>query len=782
MGSPRLRTVTLPFPRSERLASQGLIVLTRRSCPLFSSPLRAPQTSVRAWRLPAWSRRPSPFVGVLTAALCLVCADVLALTLTPLGGSRVQPALLRQRDSASRARLSSPAAPSVPPPLPSASFPRAAAPRSAGSTRPYASSRVPRVRLLDGGRGIFGGQSTQKKPCAPATESFSQSGRTRKGHLAAVLPPRASSPQGSPSSRCLSSSGSPRPSLSGRCPAFFLSAPSRRFSAEQPPERRGQSAERVRRHEGSRKPSAASVALHGILACGGVGSRFGGSIPKQFVPLFRGQTAAQISFEKIRAHLTRWIAAASGKDEQADEAAAEPLRGGEEAARHEGGARFLVVVADREWHDSVMTTAAGTHRERVDASRPAGSTSDAARTRASTTADAPDPGDISSRSSAGSSAGSTPRAETATGDSKIPVDVLFAPIGSERWESVWHGVKCLAYGLLATEVLNEGQPESAPASAATTCGAQTTADDEGTQKLTGGSPEAISRTARFRPFSKISNYVASHIRYACTQFFPRKKADTLNVRGALGRADAQGETALESARAAAQMAAFQAEEAQSLLRRLAAVGRNEDLVMIHDAARPCVREEDLEGVSADAIRSGAAVLAIPAVSTIKLAAAPRHPADDSNGFFVQRTLPRHLLWEAQTPQVIRLDLLLRGYTAFWKQWAAASSSVQQKTQSSESTCEGHLHSRTWTGPRQTMPAITDDASLLEFLWSDEGKPDGGPSSMASVPQSVGEGEDAVEVKVRKGDATNIKITLPVDYALAQCILNGRSTETLAQRE
>jgi 2-C-methyl-D-erythritol 4-phosphate cytidylyltransferase len=76
------------------------------------------------------------------------------------------------------------------------------------------------------------------------------------------------------------------------------------------------------------------------------------------------------------------------------------------------------------------------------------------------------------------------------------------------------------------------------------------------------------------------------------------------------------------------------------------------LVLVHDAARPLVRAAAVRAVAAAAARHGGAVLAAPAVDTIKLA--------DARGR-VRLTPDRACVWHAQTPQGFRREVLLRAY-------------------------------------------------------------------------------------------------------------------------
>jgi 2-C-methyl-D-erythritol 4-phosphate cytidylyltransferase len=74
-----------------------------------------------------------------------------------------------------------------------------------------------------------------------------------------------------------------------------------------------------------------------------------------------------------------------------------------------------------------------------------------------------------------------------------------------------------------------------------------------------------------------------------------------------------------------------------------------DVVAVHDAARPLVTADEAAAVAAAAEKTGAAIAAIPAVDTIKVAA---------DGFVV-RTLDRSQLVAAATPQAFRAEILRR---------------------------------------------------------------------------------------------------------------------------
>jgi 2-C-methyl-D-erythritol 4-phosphate cytidylyltransferase len=89
----------------------------------------------------------------------------------------------------------------------------------------------------------------------------------------------------------------------------------------------------------------------------------------------------------------------------------------------------------------------------------------------------------------------------------------------------------------------------------------------------------------------------------------------------------------------------------SIRNGLAAVSPKVGYVAIHDAARPCVTEQEINAVFREAKKTGAALLAAPVVGTVKKVVDGR----------VETTVPRDDLWEAQTPQVFRRDWIIEAY-------------------------------------------------------------------------------------------------------------------------
>lgn len=126
-----------------------------------------------------------------------------------------------------------------------------------------------------------------------------------------------------------------------------------------------------------------------------------------------------------------------------------------------------------------------------------------------------------------------------------------------------------------------------------------------------------------------------------------------------------------------------------------------DWIMVHDGARPCVDAAIVWRGLAAAQETGAAIAAVPAKDTIKR-------VDTAN--LVVDTPERNTLWQVQTPQVFRADLLRRAYAS-----------------------DGN--------------DVTDDAALVEQL--------GG------------------RVKVFMGSYENIKVTTPEDLQVVELFLRAR---------
>ena len=135
-------------------------------------------------------------------------------------------------------------------------------------------------------------------------------------------------------------------------------------------------------------------------------------------------------------------------------------------------------------------------------------------------------------------------------------------------------------------------------------------------------------------------------------------------------------------------------------------------VLIHDAVRPIFSEALCERVIADTTRVGAAIAALPLKGTIK--------ASHGEQALIAQTVNRAHLWEAQTPQGFSYPLLQSAYA----------------------------QSGAW--PPSDAASLTDEAMLFERL---------------GLPVALVEGEE-----------TNIKITRPLDLALAEAMLPASRQE------
>jgi 2-C-methyl-D-erythritol 4-phosphate cytidylyltransferase len=163
-----------------------------------------------------------------------------------------------------------------------------------------------------------------------------------------------------------------------------------------------------------------------------------------------------------------------------------------------------------------------------------------------------------------------------------------------------------------------------------------------------------------------------------------------------------------------------ATRSQSVANALAAV--DTELVAIHDAARPMVTAELVEGVVATLVadpEADGAIAATPVTDTIKRVGAEHLSPFDAHGVNnateVEGTVDRSGLWAAQTPQVFRVDALRRALEA---------------------------------DPAQ-VEAATDEAMLIEAA--------GG------------------RVLIHPSSPQNLKVTTPLDLRVAELLLAKRSS-------
>lgn len=140
----------------------------------------------------------------------------------------------------------------------------------------------------------------------------------------------------------------------------------------------------------------------------------------------------------------------------------------------------------------------------------------------------------------------------------------------------------------------------------------------------------------------------------------------------------------------------------SVFNGLKASSLGQDLILIHDAARPFIDQDLIEKVLLEGKDFGAATLGMPVKYTVKTA---------TEAQLVANTPDRSFLWEIQTPQVVKREILEEGFRI------AAEKGI----------------------------TVTDDVSLAELT--------------------------KTEVKLVKGADKNIKITVPLDLVFANHLLS-----------
>ena len=130
---------------------------------------------------------------------------------------------------------------------------------------------------------------------------------------------------------------------------------------------------------------------------------------------------------------------------------------------------------------------------------------------------------------------------------------------------------------------------------------------------------------------------------------------------------------------------------------LSAPGADDTWVLVHDAARPGIRSEQIAGLLRELAEDPVGgLLAMPVVDTVKRA------ADDR----IDRTEPRDGLWLAQTPQMFRFAVLRRAL--------ALHSDVTDEAQAVERL---GLRARLVPGSRRNLKVtMPEDLDVLRALW------------------------------------------------------------------
>jgi len=146
-----------------------------------------------------------------------------------------------------------------------------------------------------------------------------------------------------------------------------------------------------------------------------------------------------------------------------------------------------------------------------------------------------------------------------------------------------------------------------------------------------------------------------------------------------------------------------AERFDTVQKGLELIKNDIDLIAVHDAVRCCVKEEWIDKVIT-AAQIGAAILACPVVATLK----------EAKDNVIIQTVDRAGLYEAQTPQVFKAELLRKAYENL---------------------------------KNLDRNKISDDSQLVEALGH--------------------------KVTIVESDSSNIKVTRQSDIAIAEAILKSR---------
>ncbi|BCX49552.1 2-C-methyl-D-erythritol 4-phosphate cytidylyltransferase [Haloferula helveola] len=143
-----------------------------------------------------------------------------------------------------------------------------------------------------------------------------------------------------------------------------------------------------------------------------------------------------------------------------------------------------------------------------------------------------------------------------------------------------------------------------------------------------------------------------------------------------------------------------AERQDSVYAGLSAVKASEELVAVHDGARPLVDPGDISACIAAAREHGAASLGRTVTETLK--------RTDADGL-VLGGLDRSNLWFTETPQVFRTDLLLEAYRQVREQGLVVTDEVSAMEPMGIAT---RMIQSTRPNPKITVPADLEAAHAL----------------------------------------------------------------------
>lgn len=95
------------------------------------------------------------------------------------------------------------------------------------------------------------------------------------------------------------------------------------------------------------------------------------------------------------------------------------------------------------------------------------------------------------------------------------------------------------------------------------------------------------------------------------------------------------------------------ERYNSVINGINALNKNIDIVAIHDGARPLITTKIIKTVIEKASKYGCAIAASKAKDTIKFS---------QSGKFITKSIDRSKVWQAQTPQIFKTNLLKKVYS------------------------------------------------------------------------------------------------------------------------
>lgn len=168
----------------------------------------------------------------------------------------------------------------------------------------------------------------------------------------------------------------------------------------------------------------------------------------------------------------------------------------------------------------------------------------------------------------------------------------------------------------------------------------------------------------------------------------------------------------------------------SVANAFAAVGPLADLIVIHDAARPLVNADLIERTVAAAAETGAAIAAIPAHDTVKLAA---DAEDDTR--MVERTLDRTRVWLAQTPQAFTRRILEDAL-------AQAKNGATGTDEAALAERAGHSVRLVEGSPRNLKITTPEDLAQVERWLADTSDDAARSTPVQAAPIRVGIGYDS----------------------------------------